>query len=206
MYIKDWYFTVTLYIFTDCWNSIRYSRKLMKKLVRRFNTLSVRWFWWHFQKDRNSISIWKLDRKMRKISIVEKVNFTWFCKGNSFRKIKEKPTFGKLDFSPFSIEFFHLTIKFSYGFQNSKRFENVHFNFYYDENCYKPFFFVKMRNTTKTRFFFLYTLKTLRFFDFVNMKNASKCFFIWQKRNNAWKTCFHFVTIKNTSKTCFSIL
>ena len=94
----------------------------------------------------------------------------------------------------------------SYGFQNAKRFENVHFNFYYDENCYKSFFFVKMRNTTKTRFFFLYTLKTLRFFDFVNMKNASKCFFIWQKRNNAWKTCFHFVTIKNTSKTCFSIL
>ena len=80
---------------------------------------SVRWFWWYFHQNRISISIWKFDRKMRKISIVEKVNFTWFCKGNSFRKIKKKPTFGKLKFSPFSIEFFHLTIKFSYGFQNS---------------------------------------------------------------------------------------
>ena len=115
MYIKDWFFTVTLYIFTDCCNSYRNSWKLLGKLVRRINTLSRRFEWWYFQKDRISISIWKLGRKMRKFSIVEKFNFTWFCKGNSFRKIKGKSTFGKLKISPFSIEFFHLTRKFSYG-------------------------------------------------------------------------------------------
>ena len=32
MYIKDWFFTVTLYIFTDCWNSYRNSTKVKKKL------------------------------------------------------------------------------------------------------------------------------------------------------------------------------
>ena len=81
-------------------------------MVRRINTLSRRWFWWYFQKKRNSISICNLDGKMRKKSIVEKVNFTWFCKGNSFGKIKENQHLGSSNFRHFPLVFFILRSSF----------------------------------------------------------------------------------------------
>ena len=91
----------------------------MEKLVRRINTLSRRFEWWYFRKDRISISIWKLDRKMkktygkwRKIELPKCRFFLDFSKGVPFTK-SSKIDFFKNGFS------FHLTIKFSYGFQNS---------------------------------------------------------------------------------------
>ena len=60
-------FTVTLYIFTDCWNSYRNSTKVKKKLHVYSTLFSARWFWWYFRNDRILKSIWKLGRKMQKL-------------------------------------------------------------------------------------------------------------------------------------------
>ena len=90
----------------------------MEKMVRRINTLSRRWFWWYFQKDRNSISICNLDGKMKKNAMENGENLSFPNVDFPLIFLKEFPlqnqvklTFSRMDFLFILRSSFHMDFK-----------------------------------------------------------------------------------------------